>query len=150
VSTTAERPLPGADDIDGYAGITRLAEQLGSAGVVDGQVAKHLAQSYGARAQAVVERVRQNAALGARLDGELPHLLAQVDVAVEEEQAVTVEDVLGRRLLLLLRARDQGLGCAHKVAERMGQLLGWSASRVEAETALYRGVVEKTRKFRAT
>jgi glycerol-3-phosphate dehydrogenase len=92
--------------------------------------------------------VRQNAALGARLDPELPFILAQVDVAVDEEQALTLEDTLGRRLQLLLKARDQGLSAAHKVAERMGEKLGWSASRIEAETALYRSVVERSRKFR--
>jgi glycerol-3-phosphate dehydrogenase len=146
-SATHERPLPGAAGVEGYPGVQRIAEELQKS--VDAQVAKHLAGTYGARAPAIVQRVRQNAALGARLDPELPFILAQVDVAVDEEQALTLEDTLGRRLQLLLRSRDQGLGCAHKVAERMGEKLGWSASRVEAETAFYRGVVERSRKFRA-
>jgi glycerol-3-phosphate dehydrogenase len=147
-SATHERPLPGAAGVEGYPGVQRIAEELQKSGIVDAQVAKHLAGTYGARAAAIVQRVRQNAALGARLDPELPFILAQVDVAVDEEQALTLEDTLGRRLQLLLRSRDQGLGCAHKVAERMGEKLGWSASRVEAETAFYRGVVERSRKFR--
>ena len=69
-------------------------------------------------------------------------------VAVDEEQALTLEDTLGRRLPLLLKSRDQGLAASTKVAQRMGEKLGWSASRVEAEIALYRGVVERSRKFR--
>jgi glycerol-3-phosphate dehydrogenase len=147
-STTESRPLPGAAGVDGYAGVQKIAEQVAQSGVVDAAVAKHLAGTYGVRALSVVERVRQNAALATRLDPELPYILAQVDVAVDEEQALTLDDLLGRRAQLLLRARDQGLGAARKVAERMGEKLGWSASRLEAETALYREVVDKTRKFR--
>jgi glycerol-3-phosphate dehydrogenase len=147
-STTDERPLPGAVGVDGYPGVQRIDEELNKGGLVDAQVAKHLAGTYGARAQSVVNRVRQNAALGERLDPELPFILAQVDVAVDEEQALTLEDTLGRRLPLLLKSRDQGLTASTKVAQRMGEKLGWSASRVEAEIALYRGVVERSRKFR--
>jgi glycerol-3-phosphate dehydrogenase len=147
-SVTDERPLPGAAGLEGYAGVSRVDEELKKSGLCDAPVAKHLAGTYGARAASVIARVRQNAALGARLDPELPFILAQVDVAVDEEQALTLEDTLGRRLPLLLKARDQGLGAAHKVAERMGEKLGWTPSRVEAETALYRGVVERSRKFR--
>jgi glycerol-3-phosphate dehydrogenase len=147
-SATGERPLPGAEGVEGYPGVQRVAEELQKGGLVDAHVAKHLAGMYGARAQGVVNRVRQNAALGTRLDPELPFILAQVDAAVDEEQALTLEDTLGRRLQLLLKSRDQGLEASHKVAERMGEKLGWSASRVQAETALYRSVVERSRKFR--
>src|SRR5262249_8737733 len=79
-STTHERPLPGAEGVDGYPGVQRLGEALQKSGVVDAQVAKHLAGTYGARAQGIVNRVRQNAALGARLDPELPIILGQVDL----------------------------------------------------------------------
>src|SRR5207247_9638337 len=122
---TAERPLPGAAEpifSAGYAGVTHMQEQLAAEGAVDGAVAKQLASTYGARAPSVAARVRAEPALGRRLDAELPYVLAQVDVAVAEEQALTVEDVLGRRLILLLRARDQGLGCAETVAARMPTL----------------------------
>jgi glycerol-3-phosphate dehydrogenase len=71
-------------------------------------------------------------------------------VAVDEEQALTVEDVLGRRLQLLLRARDQGLGCTERVAARMATRLGWDAARTEREIEHYRAVVADTRRFRVT
>jgi glycerol-3-phosphate dehydrogenase len=75
-------------------------------------------------------------------------VLAQVDVAVDEEQALTVEDVLGRRVQLLLRARDQGLGCTERVARRMAVKLGWDEARTAQEIEKYRGVVAGTRRFR--
>ena len=76
-----------------------------------------------------------------------PTCMAQVDVAVDEEQALTVEDVLGRRLQLLLRARDQGLGCTERVARRMAARLGWDEARTTREIEHYRAVVASA--FRA-
>jgi glycerol-3-phosphate dehydrogenase len=86
--------------------------------------------------------------LGERLDSELPFILAQVDVAVDEEQALSVEDVLGRRLPLLLRARDQGLAASERVARRMATRLGWDEARTARELQHYRDVVAGTRRFR--
>lgn len=148
---TETRPLPGAAEpifSAGYAGVTQLSERLAGGGVVDAAVAKHLANTYGARAPSVVARVEAEPALGRRLDPELAHVLAQVDVAVDEEQALTVDDVLGRRLQLLLRARDQGLGCSERVARRMATRLGWDEARTRREIEHYRAVVAGTRQFR--
>jgi glycerol-3-phosphate dehydrogenase len=150
-SGTAERPLPGAAGAGiyegGYAAVTRLQEQLVAEGV-DAAVAKQLTHTYGTRAQAVVARTRAEPALAARLDAETPFILAQVDEAVDAELARTVEDVLGRRLPVLLRARDQGLGCVETVAARMAARLGWDAARTAREVEHYRNVVAVTRKFR--
>jgi len=62
--------------------------------------------------------------------------------------AVTLEDVLGRRVPLLLMSRDQGLGAAPLVAERMASLLGWDNAAKEQRLAEYRKTVEASRKFR--
>jgi glycerol-3-phosphate dehydrogenase len=145
---TDERPLPGAEGVEGYPGIARLADQLTAGGVVDAPTAKYLAHQYGARAASVVARVAKEPRLGARLDAELPYILAQVDVATDEEQARTVDDVLERRTQTLLRARDQGLGAVAQVAARMAERLGWSAAETERQANAYRAVVARTRRFR--
>jgi glycerol-3-phosphate dehydrogenase len=149
--TTEGRPFPGAQelpDAGGYASVQKLATELESSGAVDAVVAKHLAHTYGSRARGVVVRIQKDPALGARLDPEIPHVLAQVDVAVDDEQAQTLDDVLGRRVPLLLRARDQGLGAAHAVATRMASRLGWDPARTEGEIGRYRAIVDTTRQFR--
>jgi glycerol-3-phosphate dehydrogenase len=125
-----------------------VADELSATGLVDAAVAKHLAHTYGVRARGVVERVKQTPALAARLDPETPYILAQVDVAVDEEQAETVEDLLGRRVPLLLRARDQGLAAAPGVAAYMAQKLGWTPAHTAAELARYQAIVARTRQFR--
>ncbi len=130
-SATEDRPLPGAQ------------------GPIDEKAAGEWALLYGTRAASIAERISQNAALGVRLDAELPFVLAQVDVAVEEELAVTLDDVLSRRLCLLLRGRDQGLSAIPLVAARMAEKLGWSETRTSAEIDRYRRTVDLSRRFRA-
>jgi glycerol-3-phosphate dehydrogenase len=66
-----------------------------------------------------------------------------VEHAVRFEQAARLEDVLGRRTQLLLRAPEDALEAAPEVAARMAALLDWDPARqaaeVEAFTALVRG-----------
>ncbi len=149
-STTHDRPMAGAQGLDGYAAVNALADELAKGGVVDAQVAKHLASTYGVRARAVVARIAADRTLGDRLDPELPFVVAQVDTAVLDEQALAVDDVLDRRVPLLLRARDQGIACTERVAKRMQTLLGWTEARTAAEIEHYRAVVDRTRLFRRT
>jgi glycerol-3-phosphate dehydrogenase len=167
---TDDRPLPGAKDL---LASERELEPLASvmlalrgAGVsaIDPQVARHLAHHYGVRALRLGERLQREQAQGPqgngdggdgsprsgdRLDPELPFLYAEVDLAVEEDAAQRLEDVLSRRLPLLLKARDQGLGCAEPVAARMARHLGWTPEQTAAEVAAYRKLVAQTRSFRS-
>ena len=59
--------------------------------------------------------------LGQRLDPELPYVWAEVEFAARHDLARTVEDVLARRVPLLLVSRDQGLGVCDKVAGMLAQ-----------------------------
>lgn len=154
--TTGERPLPGAvgllpseNGLDPVDSVVLALRALGHP-AIDAQVARHLAQHYGMRALAVVEKLQQAAAdrrATERLDSEQPYLLGEVDIAVQEEEALRLEDVLGRRLPLLLRGRDQGTGCAPRVADRMAELLSWTPERRQAELDRYLATVELSRQF---
>ncbi|MCU0698467.1 MAG: glycerol-3-phosphate dehydrogenase/oxidase [Myxococcaceae bacterium] len=138
-STTGDRPLPGARGFeDSDEAFTRFTAQLGRAD------AEAFTSMYGARAKAVLERCAAPEA-SQRLDPELPWLLGQVDEAVDAELAQTLDDVLSRRLSLVLRAKDQGLGIAPVVAQRMAQRLGWSEARTAQELEAYRAVVASSR-----
>jgi glycerol-3-phosphate dehydrogenase len=155
---TSERPLPGAVGLlaekKGVEPVLSVALALQALGIpaIDRQVAMHWAHNYGVRALAVGQRlVEQAGGPGAsteRLDPELPYLYAEVDLAVNEDSALRLDDVLARRLPVLIRARDQGLGCAERVAQRMAPLLGWSAVEIAAEVEHYREVVALSRQFR--
>ena len=79
---------------------------------------------------------------------DLPYLWAEVDFAVRSDLAVTLEDVLARRVPLLLVGQEQGLDVAEEVARRMAVALGWSDERRARELSHYRGVVADSRRFR--
>jgi glycerol-3-phosphate dehydrogenase len=142
-STTGGRPLPGAVGLGEEAAFLSLVKSLGTGGL-DRTAASHLASTYGCRAPAVLAR---EGAQG-RLDPELPYTWAQVDEAVEAELARTLDDVLARRVPLLLRGRDQGLSVAPAVAERMGRRLGWTPAQAAAQLAAYQATVAVSRAFR--
>lgn len=145
---TKHRPLPGA------VGLTESDEQLEAAAKalegpgIDAVAARYLVETYGSRAGAVLARGKADADARARLDDDVPALMAQVDEAVDVEFARSLDDVLGRRIPLVLRARDQGLGVAERVARRMAQRLDWSDERLEQELEAYRQVVDASRAFR--
>jgi glycerol-3-phosphate dehydrogenase len=111
-------------------------------------VVAHLKETYGGRWLAVLSRIAERPDGGRRIDPELPYLWAEVDLAIEEEMAVTLSDVMRRRMQLQIRAADQGTGVAPAVAARMGELLGWSAASRDGQVALYRAEVAQSMAWR--
>ena len=145
-SPTATRPLPGAVGLtESDDALDALAKSL----PVNADAQRYFAGEYGVRAPKLLERIATDATAGERLDPELPSLFAQVDEAIDVELARTLEDVIARRIPLILRARDQGLGIAERVAARLARRLEWSAERTARELARYRAAVDSSRAFRA-
>src|SRR5262249_32647623 len=141
--STKDRPLPGAaglpsPDLDG---VTAVAEQLAVDHKLNLAMTRHLCDVYGTRAHLLATRIAEQPALGERLDPELPYLWAEVDFAVRHDLARTVEDVLARRVPLLLVSRDQGLGVCERVADATGAQLGWSAAQRSKMLDEYRAEV---------
>jgi len=58
--------------------------------------------------------------------------------------ASKVEDVLVRRIHLYYEAADHGVAAADRVAELLGQELGWAPDQVRREAAEYRAFVART------
>ena len=145
---TDKRPLPGAQGLAG-GGLQQLVEQLQIEAQLPEATVKYLVDLYGTRAQRFITLIASDPSLRAPLDPEVPAIFAQVALAIDEESAATVEDVLGRRVPLILRARDQGLAIAPQVARYMQRRLGWSEARTSGEIAAYEAVVARTRAFRA-
>ena len=156
---TGDHPLPGAEGLlpekDGLEPAVSVAVALEALELpaIDGQVASYLAHTYGSRALPFARRLQNGLGEdhgGERLDPELPYLLGEVDLAIGEEDALRLDDVLSRRLPMLLRARDQGLGCAERVARRMARLLSWTPEQTARELEVYRDTVALSRQYRAT
>jgi len=148
--TTKHRPLPGAEgltqtDLEGVAAVgRRLMDEHG----LDADTATHLCGVYGTRAPLIAQRIGEDRALGERLDRELPYVWAEIEFAARHDLARTVEDVLARRVPLLLVSRDQGLVVCERVADMLGGILGWDAARREQMLAQYRAEVGLSRRWR--
>jgi glycerol-3-phosphate dehydrogenase len=111
---------------------------------VDDDSRRMLAGRYGYAARRVLTLAEERPELRARIVPALPDLLAEVVVAVHDEQAFALGDVLLRRTRLgLLDARSlvgEESEAARAVAGVMAGELGWDGARVEAELAVWRDV----------
>lgn len=147
---TKKRPLPGAAGLSDPSpkGVKRLARQLARDHDIDRELAEHLAWVYGVRAARIARAIAADPALGEPLQPDLPYVWAEIDFAVEHDLARTVDDVLSRRVPLLLVGADQGLDVAEKVADRIAERLGWSAETRDSEIARYRRTVADSRRYR--
>lgn len=147
--STKNRVLPGGvgvepNNLEGVAAIgRRLMDEHG----LDVDTATHLCGVYGARALDLASSIARDRSLGERLDRELPYVWAEIDFAAKRDCARTLEDVLVRRVPLLLVSRDQGLGIAERVADRLGGILGWDATARTAMLDEYRAEVALSRRW---
>ncbi|MGH7893493.1 MAG: glycerol-3-phosphate dehydrogenase/oxidase, partial [Candidatus Binatia bacterium] len=84
---------------------------------------------------------------GASIPG-LPGVLrAEIDHAVDEEMALTLEDVLERRTRALLFDERQGLGGVEETGSIMARRLGWDDARTATEVDRYRRLAASLRSF---
>ena len=144
-SKTGDLPLVGAaprDELDQIA--TSLVRPLRDAAAARGEtratwperVARRLADRYGREAPDVVTLARElNLAtpLGERID----HLHAEVAWAARRELALSIDDVLARRMRLAQELPDRGASIAPGVAAVLGPELGWDKRRQATEVKRY-------------
>ncbi len=106
-----------------------------------------LVATYGRGYRRVIELAGKVAGGAERLCPANPDIVAQLHLAVQEELAVSLQDVLLRRTGIGT-SPCQGLDCAEGIARRMAALLGWSPRRLEAELEAYRAHVARSQRFR--
>jgi len=133
-SVTGQLPLLGADGLPAVrASARRIAGDYG----VGLAVAEHLIARYGSLAAEVLDLIRDDKALGRPLVDGYPYLRAEVAYAVVCESALHAEDVLARRVRLLIESPDAGVSAAPEVVAIMAGLLGWNRRRRAAELRRY-------------
>jgi glycerol-3-phosphate dehydrogenase len=86
----------------------------------------HLIRTYGTETATILDLIGGRPALGQVLTPDHPHIAAEVVVAVRDEMAVTVADVLMRRTRLAHLLPRQGVEIAPRVAALVAEELGWS------------------------
>lgn len=148
--STKGRPLPGAEGLaqPNLEGVAAIGRQLMADFQLDVDTATHLCGVYGTRATLLASRIAEDRSLGERLDRELPYVWAEIEFAATHDLARTVEDVLARRVPLLLVGRDQGLEVSERVADVLGGLLDWTPAQRTEMVAQYRAEVALSRRWR--
>ena len=96
-----------------------------------------LVQRYGAGAQSILQWVRQDPRWAEPLCPHHPFTRGEVRYAVEEEMAMTVSDLLWRRLQIG-HSLCQGLDSVDECAAVMEEILGWSANETRGHLDRYR------------
>nr|MBA3659367.1 glycerol-3-phosphate dehydrogenase/oxidase [Gemmatimonadales bacterium] len=139
-AATADDPLPGGEARD----LTPFRERGIEMGLLPESV-DYLLSLYGTESAAVYNLGADDRRLFRRLAAPHPAIEAQVVHAVRRELALTVEDVLVRRLHVYYERSDHGVPVARRVAELMGLELGWDEELIEAERNRYLAMVRATR-----
>ncbi len=93
----------------------------------------HLISSYGKDAQTIVDVVEQDSSLIQRICPDFPPIMAEIPFCVIHEMAVSLEDLLMRRIRLGILHQQQCLDAAPRVAGLMQALLKWDDVRTDAE-----------------
>lgn len=147
-TTTADRPLPGASGLRSEGDLARWQARLTAQLAGDEALARHLATTYGVGAARLLARVAAQPALGERIVAGLPFIWGEIVHAARSELALTLDDVLVRRVQLFYRAHDQGLGVLERVADVLAAELGWNVSERAQQLQTYRERVALDRRWR--
>ncbi|MBX7058060.1 MAG: glycerol-3-phosphate dehydrogenase/oxidase [Leptospirales bacterium] len=98
------------------------------------EVHRHLITTYGVRHEALLELIRENPKLGERISqgAGVFDVMAEIDFAVLNESALTLKDIVCRRLLMgsFGQPEERALG---RIADRAARLLSWKSARKQKE-----------------
>lgn len=148
-SRTAATMLDGTDEEVGKIEVRAwmdVSEEMAATGLPRATL-RTLVETYGRAYPRVLELARKLPDGLERLCPSNPEIVAQLHHAVQEELAVSLQDVLLRRTGIG-QSRCQGLDCAEPIAARMAELAGWTSRRLDAELEAYSRHVEQSRRFR--
>lgn len=111
-----------------------LVEQAHKLGI-DAECSKWLIRRHGKRASDILRDVEANPSLAGRIVPALPFIYADLLFCAREEMVVHLEDLLRRRvpLLILAKLTESEL---EQIAQRVSAVLGWDDARVTQEMAI--------------
>jgi glycerol-3-phosphate dehydrogenase len=129
--------------LHGAAGYAELTDDVAPRlGLTPDQL-HHLANRHGGDTRTIAALVATDPELGRPVVEGLPYLWAEVVHAARHEMALTVDDVLTRRLPLRWLDARGAMAAARPTAELLGAELGWDDTRVDAEASAYAADVSR-------
>jgi glycerol-3-phosphate dehydrogenase len=140
-SLTPDHPLSGSDGYDSdYS--RRLARQFH----VPLDTARHLAEKFGTVAARVLAPTVENPQLLCRIVPDSPSILAEVLYSIGHEMAVSIEDILARRIGLQLFSWRDAIVAAPIAGRLLADELGWSHAQMQQAIQQY---IDKIDRFLA-
>ncbi len=112
-------------------------QTLMSQSELEEDICQHLNQHYGSAALAVLAVLEENENYRQRLLPNYPYLLGEAVYAARHEMACTVRDFMARRIRLEILDWDAAQQGAGKVAQAMGEELGWDEAQQLREAESY-------------
>lgn len=135
---TREHRLPGGE---GYS--ANYWQSLVKEFALGEETARHLAAKFGTRARKVLELIRTDATLSAPLVKGLPPICAEVVYCVREEMAMTIEDILARRIGIQLLDWQKAIEAAPRVGELLAREFRWSAEEERKAVLAYTSKIDE-------
>ncbi len=143
-AATDREPLPGGEIRD----LDVLIEEATREGFSQA-TAEHLVRTYGSETPAVVRLAQSTPEMSNPIADNHPAIAAELVHAIRREMAVTLCDLLIRRIHLFYETSDQAWDQAPFVADVAAKELGWDEQRKEAELAAYQSEIERGMAFRS-
>lgn len=131
-TTTRTARLPGAQALD----FDEFARRFAATTDLPPDVATRLVDLYGTRATAVEALAAADPALSKRVDGAPGVIAAEVAFAVRAEAAVSLSDIVARRIMTGLDG-DMGRSSLSAVGEIAAAQAGWTDSELADQTEAY-------------
>jgi glycerol-3-phosphate dehydrogenase len=128
---TFGKTFPWLSDIDYLSLVTTSlskAEHLG----IDAESALWIVKRHGQRSASVFQLCEENPALASRIRTELPFILADLVFCACHENVIHLDDLLRRRMPLLILAKILPEEMSH-LAEITAKALAWDSEKTEAE-----------------
>lgn len=138
-SVTEDVPLVGAE---GFAATQAKADDIARAHGWTAERIESLLERYGSEIEDLLALIEEDPAWGEPLAEAPMFLRGEVLLAVRQEGALHLEDVLVRRVRLDLERRDRGLSAAPEILDIMAPELGWDDAARARELQTYRERVE--------
>jgi glycerol-3-phosphate dehydrogenase len=98
---------------------------------------RRLTEKFGSRRRRVLDLTREDSSLRAPLVDGSPDIQAEIVYCAREEMAISIEDILSRRLGLQFYDWRLAIRAASVVGDVLGRELGWSADRTKHEIEGY-------------
>jgi glycerol-3-phosphate dehydrogenase len=109
-------------------------------------VAKHLAEKFGAEAEAVLSLTKEDSRLNSVLVNDAAPIQAEVVYCARTEMAITIEDILARRIGLQLFSWKLAMQAAPIVGDLLARELGWSTEEKSSAVDDYVSKIDRQRR----